>query len=42
MEDSQVMDLLFDLIDMLPLWARQGYALLGVALALWVKVLWQR
>ena len=42
MEASQVMDALFDGIGWLPLWARQGYLLLGVALALWARTLWER
>ncbi len=33
---------LFDLIYELPLWARQGYGLFGVALVVTARALWER
>ena len=35
------MDALFYLIDLLPLWARQGHVLFGVAVLVAVRAVWE-
>ena len=35
------MDALFDLIDLLPLWAKQGHVLFGIAVLVAVRAVWE-